>query len=243
MLREKLLKLNRRTKKIAVIIVDYCSIIISFYFASYILFQDIKIENIGYFIVIYLPPLIAIFFYFYSNLYQNILRFMNTGTFFTLFSGAFVYSIILMLAPLILLENGAFAFSLITVNFFTLMFFLTSTRLIARWLLVTSTKSQINVIIYGAGKAGVQISNAILALDDYNLVAFIDDDSDLVDARISDIRVYPFKRINSVIDKYDAKQILVAIPSLNGQARTQLFSKLETLPISIRTLPNISEIV
>ena len=122
MFKESILKLNRRTKKLIIIFVDYCSIISSFYIASYLLFQNIRIVNIGYLIVIFLPPFIAILFYYYSNLYQNILRFMQTGTFFTLFKGAFFYSIVLMTAPLLLMDDGAFAFSLIMVNFFTLMF-------------------------------------------------------------------------------------------------------------------------
>ena len=142
MFKESILKLNRRTKKLIIIFVDYCSIISSFYIASYLLFQNIRIVNIGYLIVIFLPPFIAIFFYYYSNLYQNILRFMQTGTFFTLFKGAFFYSIVLMTAPLLLMDDGAFAFSLIMVNFFTLMFLLTVTRLLARWYLVTRNKAK-----------------------------------------------------------------------------------------------------
>ena len=79
---------------------------------------------------------------------------------------------------------------LIMVNFFTLMFLLTVTRLLARWYLVTRNKSQKNIIIYGAGQAGVQISNAISVLDEYRIVAFIDDDPELKNVRISDIRVF-----------------------------------------------------
>ena len=243
MFKESILKLNRRTKKLIIIFVDYCSIISSFYIASYLLFQNIRIVNIGYLIVIFLPPFIAILFYYYSNLYQNILRFMQTGTFFTLFKGAFFYSIVLMTAPLLLMDDGAFAFSLIMVNFFTLMFLLTVTRLLARWYLVTRNKSQKNIIIYGAGQAGVQISNAISALDEYRIVAFIDDDPELKNARISDIRVFHSTEIMDVISEYDAKEILVAIPSISDHQRTELFTKLGDLPISIRTLPNISEVV
>lgn len=243
MLKEKILKLNRRTKKLIIIFIDYCSIILSFYIASNLLFQSISIENIGYLIVVFLPPLIAIFFYYYSNLYQNILRFMHTGTFFTLFKGAFFYSIVLMIAPLVLMDDGAFAFSLIMVNFFTLMFLLTTTRLLARWYLVTMNKSQKNIIIYGAGNAGVQISNAISALDNYRIVAFIDDDPELKNARISDIRIYHSAEIKDVIIQYDAKEVLVAMPSISDHERMELFSRLETLPIGIRTLPNISEVV
>ena len=243
MFKESILKLNRRTKKLIIIFVDYCSIISSFYIASYLLFQNIRIVNIGYLIVIFLPPFIAILFYYYSNLYQNILRFMQTGTFFTLFKGAFFYSIVLMTAPLLLMDDGAFAFSLIMVNFFTLMFLLTVTRLLARWYLVTRNKSQKNIIIYGAGQAGVQISNAISVLDEYRIVAFIDDDPELKNARISDIRVFHSTEITDVISEYDAKEILVAIPSISDHQRTELFTKLGDLPISIRTLPNISEVV
>jgi len=179
-LKSRILNLNRRIKKLIIIFVDYISIICSFYFSSYILFKDVEIHNIGYWIVIYIPPVIAIIFYYYSNLYQNILRFMHTGTFFTLFLGASFYSIFLGLIPLLFLNDSSFAMSLIVVNFLTLIFLLTITRLFARWLLVSRDKNshQKNIIIYGAGDAGVQIANALLIGGNYKPIAFIDDDNE-----------------------------------------------------------------
>jgi len=244
-LKSRILNLNRRIKKLIIIFVDYISIICSFYFSSYILFKDVEIHNIGYWIVIYIPPVIAIIFYYYSNLYQNILRFMHTGTFFTLFLGASFYSIFLGLIPLLFLNDSSFAMSLIVVNFLTLIFLLTITRLFARWLLVSRDKNshQKNIIIYGAGDAGVQIANALLIGGNYKPIAFIDDDNELHNTRISDIRVYSFDGIINVINKYDAKEILIAIPSLSDQSRKELFARLENITINIRTLPDIDEIV
>ena len=244
-MKSRILNLNRRIKKLIIIFVDYISIICSFYFSSYILFKDVEIHNIGYWIVIYIPPVIAIIFYYYSNLYQNILRFMHTGTFFTLFLGASFYSIFLGLIPLLFLNDSSFAMSLIVVNFLTLIFLLTITRLFARWLLVSRDKNshQKNIIIYGAGDAGVQIANALLIGGNYKPIAFIDDDNELHNTRISDIRVYSFDGIINVINKYDAKEILIAIPSLSDQSRKELFARLENITINIRTLPDIDEIV
>jgi FlaA1/EpsC-like NDP-sugar epimerase len=244
-LKSRILNLNRRIKKLIIIFVDYISIICSFYFSSYILFKDVEIHNIGYWIVIYIPPVIAIIFYYYSNLYQNILRFMHTGTFFTLFLGASFYSIFLGLIPLLFLNDSSFAMSLIVVNFLTLIFLLTITRLFARWFLVSRDKNshQKNIIIYGAGDAGVQIANALLIGGNYKPIAFIDDDNELHNTRISDIRVYSFDGIINVINKYDAKEILIAIPSLSDQSRKELFARLENITINIRTLPDIDEIV
>tara|TARA_Y100001970_G_scaffold61075_1_gene77908 strand:- start:15575 stop:17482 length:1908 start_codon:yes stop_codon:yes gene_type:complete len=243
MLKDKILSLSRRKKRVIIILIDYLSMIVSFYLAAFLLFKNISVYDIGYFIVIYSPPVVAILFYYYSGLYQNILRFMHTGTFFTLFNGALFYSVFLMIAPALLLDDGSFAYSLIAVNFLMLMFVLTSTRLVARWFLVSRNKSQKKIIIYGAGNAGVQISNAILGLSEYSLVAFIDDDPDLSDTKISDVPVYSYDQIKRVISEYDVKELLVAIPSLSDIQRRRLFSKLEALPIKIRTLPNISEIV
>jgi FlaA1/EpsC-like NDP-sugar epimerase len=170
---------------------------------------------------------------------------MHTGTFFTLFLGASFYSIFLGLIPLLFLNDSSFAMSLIVVNFLTLIFLLTITRLFARWLLVSRDKNshQKNIIIYGAGDAGVQIANALLIGGNYKPIAFIDDDNELHNTRISDIRVYSFDGIINVINKYDAKEILIAIPSLSDQSRKELFARLENITINIRTLPDIDEIV
>ena len=56
-----------------------------------------------------------------------------------------------------------------------------------------------NILIYGAGRAGVQISESLKKTNDYKVVGFIDDDSAKVSTLVNSIEVYDFKSLNSLI--------------------------------------------
>ena len=61
------------------------------------------------------------------------------------------------------------------------------------------------IIVYGAGSAGVQIVESLKKSIDYAPVAFIDDDKQKHGTIINFIQIFAFSKLNKVIKKYDAK--------------------------------------
>ena len=99
------------------------------------------------------------------------------------------------------------------------------------------------VIIYGAGSSGMQLVAAIVNGDQYVPVAFIDDDESLIGNTVHGIRVHAPGSLRELIDTFSVRQILLAIPSATHAERKQILNNLEKLPVHVRTVPDLFDIV
>lgn len=100
----------------------------------------------------------------------------------------------------------------------------------------------INVLIYGAGEAGKQISTYCKKSNFYNLLGFIDDNHSLYGTFINGIKVYAPEDIQNLITNFDVTEIFVAIPSVRRERYHAILRKLNSYHIHLRTLPTIEEI-
>lgn len=99
-----------------------------------------------------------------------------------------------------------------------------------------------NVIIYGAGEAGVQIAQYCKGTSTYSLVAFIDDNPDLHGENIDGIEVYSSDKISELIHYFDVKEIFIAIPSAQRKRYQSILRNLSSHHVHLRTLPKLEEI-
>ena len=99
------------------------------------------------------------------------------------------------------------------------------------------------VVIYGAGTTGRQLCLALRQSNDYKAVAFVDNDESLRNTIMMGLRVYPANKIAAVLDKYNAKQVLLALPNASRSERKAVLNKLQHLSIEVRTVPDIEDIV
>lgn len=99
------------------------------------------------------------------------------------------------------------------------------------------------VIIYGAGESGRQLLNALNHGTDYRVVAFVDDDPSLVDSVINGRPVVSPDRIEEAISEQGVRQVLLAVPSASQERRREIINSLVGLPVHVRTIPKISELV
>ena len=66
-------------------------------------------------------------------------------------------------------------------------------------------------MVYGAGKAGAQISESLKKSNDYSIVGFIDDDKTKTSTIVNSIEVFGFDSINELIRDKSAKSLILAI--------------------------------
>ena len=69
------------------------------------------------------------------------------------------------------------------------------------------------ILIYGAGSAGVKAGYLISQSDNYLLIGYIDDDTNLRHRTINGVVVYGFDELEKIIKKYGVTNILLAIVS------------------------------
>lgn len=99
-----------------------------------------------------------------------------------------------------------------------------------------------NVIIYGAGSAGKDLYDALKRSHKYNVVAFIDDNSQLSGAHLLGKKIYNADSLISLIDKFNVSQVFLALPSVNRLRKLQIINELSHISVKIKQLPSLHEI-
>ena len=103
--------------------------------------------------------------------------------------------------------------------------------------------SRKQTIIYGAGKAGVQIVESLKKSAVYAPVAFIDDDKGKHGTILNYLEVFPFSSIDTLIKEKGVRVLLFAIPSTDQKQRTDIIKKLTKYPLEVKVLPSVDNIV
>jgi len=103
-----------------------------------------------------------------------------------------------------------------------------------------------NILIYGAGEAGIMIAKEIIKDRSTNteVIGFVDDDERLWGNYIEGLRVYGGREIieNTYI-RYDIDEVLVALPSAHAKEIEEIRAFLKEKSVKARNLPAESELV
>ncbi len=99
------------------------------------------------------------------------------------------------------------------------------------------------VIIYGAGSSGMQLLVALQNGDQYLPVAFVDDSHNMLGNTVHGIRVYSPNSLYELIESYSVRQIFLAIPSATHGERKEILNRLEHLPVHVKTVPDLFDMV
>ncbi len=139
--------------------------------------------------------------------------------------------------------------SLFFLDYFISLFMILGLRSIKRFFLIYFRKGLArnhNVIIYGAGDGGEQIIRDILKdTSKWNPVAIIDDDKTKLHSLIHGIRVEgTLYDINRVMMRNDAKNVIIAIPSMGKERLRDVYDIMIDNGIKqIKILPPAEEIL
>ena len=93
------------------------------------------------------------------------------------------------------------------------------------------------MLIYGAGTAGVQTATAMAVSGQYKLLGFIDDDLAKVGRSVNSIQVFSASEIPRLVEQREVTDILLALPNASRSRRNEIIQSLQSLPVHIRTLP------
>ena len=127
--------------------------------------------------------------------------------------------------------------------------FVSASRIIARvWLsglYISKLKrsSLPQVLIYGAGSAGRQLASAMANGHFMNVTGFLDDDFRLHGQVLNGLLIFDPKDLEEIVIRNAITDILLALPSASRDRRNQILALLAKLKISVRTLPDLSDIV
>lgn len=107
-------------------------------------------------------------------------------------------------------------------------------------------KTEIKVLIVGAGNAGVSTLIELQRSRDLNLnpVGLIDDDPEKKGLRIRGVDVLGGRdKIPDAVSKYDIHRILIAMPSAGGKELREILDIAKSTSAEVFTLPGLAEII
>lgn len=194
-----------------------------------------------------IAPVIAIPIFVKLGLYRAIIRYVGFVAMWSIVKAASLYT--LVFAVFILLSGmPGVPRSVIIINWLLVVLLVGCTRALGRWWLSGSFnfaargETRSKVVIYGAGKAGVQIAEALASGSELEPIAFIDDNPALQGNFIEGCRVYPFSKLSSLIEDYNVKEVLMAMPSVSRSRRSQVITLLEPYTVHVTTVPGLNDL-
>ncbi len=99
------------------------------------------------------------------------------------------------------------------------------------------------MLIYGAGKTGLQLASALRSHDSIFVVAFIDDDPATHSQRLMGKLIYPARQVDRLVRKHAISRILLAMPSLSAPKQAQISRRLQALGLSVQSLPSFAQLI
>jgi FlaA1/EpsC-like NDP-sugar epimerase len=240
-------QLSRNKKRILMIITDLILLPLSMMVAFVLRFGDMEAFSLyewdfGY---LALLPLIAFPIFIPLGLYRAVIRYVESKALFTILKGVSVH-VLLLFALVKFFDVLPFPRSILILYWMLVFFSVSGSRLLAKYILYNGSilgNMKSKIAIYGAGRAGVQLVNILKNSIDYQVVTFIDDNKNLQNQFVNGIKVVSPKLLRKHIEKIKIEKVFIAIPSASKSQRSEILKKLETMPIHVKMLPNIGDVV
>jgi FlaA1/EpsC-like NDP-sugar epimerase len=238
---------SRSLKQSFMMLVDGVLILAALWFSLLLVSPDFLNVNppgnyLGNFII---SAFLSVFIFYRSGLYRTILLYMGLQSGLVILKGITLSTLVTVVA--VYYSNTLnFPGQAVLVFWMVALLLVGGLRFAAKLILlnmIQNFRPREPVIIYGAGSSGMQLVAALNNGDQYLPVAFVDDSEALVGNTIHGIRVYGPASIHELIENFQVRQILLAIPSATHAERKQILNNLELYPVHVRTVPDLFDMV
>ncbi len=245
-LRAHLRALPRSAKRVVTISVDVASVAAALLVTMLVLADSVASVPNGRAAIFGLVLLAALPVFLAFGLYQNVIRYMGSGMLFTVVTSVTTATILFwVFIRLSDMQAGLPAAGLVLHWLLTLLFVGGSRVVASEFLREKKARGELleRVIIYGAGDAGAQLAMSLNGKSGLKVIAFVDDNKDLSGSLLYGIKVRPASELPDLIDEYEVRQILLALPSASKARLKEIFGQIEQLRVRIRTIPRFGALI
>ncbi len=218
---------------------------IRFYFDSVMSVQDK--QNLPYDFLIVLS--IRFISFYISKTYKGVVRYTSTRDtmriFVVILSGSFLLFALNIITLNYILGYYFIPNSVIIIDALVSLFVMITSRLAVKALyseIKNPTKEKINVLIYGAGEAGI-ITKRTLDRDaaiKYKAVAFIDADEDKLGRSIEGVFIFPQSKMPELIKEYEIELVIIAIQKISSQKKNEITDLCLENNVKVLTVPPVT---
>lgn len=239
--------LSRFQKRIAMMVHDFMLVMVALWAAVSLRLGDMWPEQVwmyGWWLLL-VVPIITVMILYQLQVYRQVLRSIGLRSVIRILQA-------IAIATLCFVVVGFF-FRNVTIPRSTPIIFLfiaMSLLIGSRWLalniyrrIIRGDEARRPVIIYGAGAAGLQLLAALKDSDDYNPVAFIDDDPRTTKSLIEGRRIYARESLDELISRFDVQDVLLAMPSVNNATKREILYFLSERQLRVKEVPPIQDMI
>lgn len=240
-----LVTLERRSKVLFMLLTDFIVLPFAFYSSIALREGTFSPDISEYWWLFILIPFLTIPIFIKMGLYRAVIRYMDLRLLASIFYGAGIGTLLVTAVVAIARINTLPRTSLGIFCIFATVY-IGATRIFARGFLhrveLRNNKRK-RVAIYGAGRAGTQIAQALLNSREYTPVLFLDDAKELQNISLLGLRVYSPKELGTLIEKKSIDEILLAFPSAPRSRKRELIENLRQYDVTIKILPSVADVI
>ncbi len=242
---------HRYASKWLVLGIDVFLICISFILSYIIRFNlTLNFDTDKFLLQLPLVALIAALSFLITGSYKGVIRHTGVRDVYNIFNAICLSSIITIFMVIInrqsnVMENFTIPLSIIIIHSLFSFITLTTSRYIFKSLyynLIRGYRASKNVLIYGAGEAGILTFNALTdhTASDSKVVGYIDDDRKKVGKNLNGVRVYDREELTkSFIIKRNISEIIIAIHCEDNTYLKELVESLVEFPVQVKIVPPV----
>jgi len=198
------------------------------------------------------PAIIFLVYFYFFGYYKSLIRYFDSrDSIFVCVSGSLIFGFswaTIYILQFEIIPTGFLAIILLQALLLSavLYAFINISRDVAKFFLYPreSDKDAKPVIIFGSGKSAAELLNAFQNDSSKNVVGIFDDSLKLKNTQINNIPIISsFKILVKLKLEHENLQVFLAMPNNTTEARRKIISDLETIKVSVRTVPSMSELI
>ncbi len=194
----------------------------------------------------FIAPVLSIAFMYLAGIYRHVSRNFSTHNEVRLLASQLAVPV---LWSLLLFLNGTvgFARSVVLIYLILSILSLVLVRRLAAYVfadqgVAVPHRERIPVVVYGAGKEGTILVDALNRQGRYRPVAFLDTDYTLVGRTANGLKIKSIEELDKLVSKYAPQEVIVAKPNLNRAHRRVLVEKLIQKGLVVKIAPDLEDI-
>jgi len=248
---QPLLGLPRIAKRLIVLAVDVALCVVAVWFAFFLRIGE-WVPFSGHeewrpLVAVFFSVLLAVPIFIMNGFYRMIFRYAGWPAFLTLLKASIIYAV-LYFAIITVYGFEGVPRTLGLIQPIVLMLLVGASRAAVTYWFGRAYKDQLKtaalprVIIYGAGRAGQQMAQALSTSKEMRVVGFLDDDPALHRQIVDGIKIHAPSKLPRLLDAYDVSSILLAMPSISRHRRNEILQSLAPYHVAVRTLPSMGDL-
>jgi FlaA1/EpsC-like NDP-sugar epimerase len=244
---------HRYASKWLVLVIDLFLVAFSFvlsYLIRFNLTMNFDIDKL--FIQMPIIVLIALLSFLFIGSYKGVVRHTGVRDVYNIFNAICMSSIITIFMVILnrqynYMEDFTIPLSIIIIHSLIGFISLTASRYVFKALyenMVKKYKTNINVLIFGAGESGIMTYNALTSTTKSRsrVVGYIDEDRKKVGKSINGVVVYGRDDLtNYFIDMKEVAEIIFSIHNIDSNKSRELLESLVDLPVKVKIVPPVED--